>query len=160
MANLPKRLRILAFLALFFILAASTNEAFSKDSIGYVDTAVVLEKYPKAQKALAELKKSEELLRVKLIEQRKKFARPENQKKTETEKRLLLEKFKSDIEPEAERLEDKSKKKSKEIEKELEAAIGNVAKSSKYDLILIKQAILWGGKDVSNEVIKELSKKK
>ena len=159
MANLSKTLRVLAFLLAIFIVSSSSLKAEAKDRIGYVDTAAVLEKYPKAQKALADLKASEEVLRNKLIEQRRKFAQPENQKKTETEKRLLLEKFKADIEPEAERLEEKSKKKSKEIENEMEAAIKTVANSAKYDLILIKQAVLWGGKDVSNEVIKELSKK-
>lgn len=144
------------------IMVAALNPVSANEvvKIGFVDTASVLKQFPKAQKAIASLNNSEIALKKKIDSKREEINKARAQKKSETELQMMLEKFRQEIEPQAKKLEEESKKSSQTIEKDLQDAIKEVAKESKLDMILARQAVLYGGTDVSETVVKKLAKKK
>lgn len=138
--------------------------AFAAESslkVAYVDTNEILGNYTKAQDAIKKLNDAETKLRSKIQSKRESLRDIENDKsKTETEKQMLFEKFRQEIEPEAKKLEQEAQKRSKEVEQALNESIKSVAKRRKVDLVLAKPAVLYGGSDMSAEVTKELQKRK
>ncbi len=125
-------------------------------SVGVVDSKEVLEKYSKAKTVLAEIAKDEAALNKKFQEKRAQLEAAKKANKTETEIQLLTEQIRSELEPAAKKLEQDSAAKSKEVETNVKLAIEKVKKKNKIELVLLKDAVLHGGTDITAEVLKEL----
>jgi outer membrane protein len=156
-------MRFLLIFSFFFYSAllpvsSATEKPTNTLNVGIVDTVRILAEYPKAQKVLQEISKAEELLSLKVKNKRKELEDARSKNKTDTEIQMLAEQFKLEIEPEAKKLETESARKSKEIEDEVKKTIEAIAKSSSYDVVLSKQAVLYGGTDISNTVLNKLNK--
>lgn len=155
-------MRFLSFITLISLVFINSAIAESSKpntlSVAVVDTVRILAEYPKAQKVLQEISAAEEALSLKVKNKRKELNDARSQDKTDTELQMLAEQFKLEIEPEAKRLEEESAKKSKEVEDEVKKTIDAIAKSSSYDVVLSKQAVLYGGIDISNTVLNKLKK--
>ena len=130
--------------------------AESSFKVGTINTNKILQEHPQAQKLLQDLTKAEQDLNKKVLAKKQEIIKAKEQNKTETEIQMLAEQMRLEIEPEAKKLEAESNKKSEEIEKQIEAAISAVSKSSKYDVVLVKEAVLYGGVDITDEVIKKV----
>jgi outer membrane protein len=141
-------------LTLYCNLPAMSVESTIK--VGTINTSRILQEHPQAQKLLQDLAKAEQELNKKVLAKKQEIIKAKEQNKTETEIQMLAEQMRLEIEPEAKKLEAESNKKSEEIEKQIEAAISTVAKSSKFDVVLIKEAVLFGGVDITDEVIKKV----
>jgi outer membrane protein len=124
--------------------------------IAIVDSSKVLQEYPAAQKMLQDLSKAEADLNKKISDKKALIEQAKAAKKTETEIQMLAEQMRLEIEPEARKLEDDTNKRSDQIEANIKTAIETVAKEGKYDAVMIKEAVLYGGVDVSDEVLKKL----
>lgn len=148
--NLTSKLPYLYLLLIFIILPVSALK------VAIVDSNRVLQEYSVAQKMLQDLAKAEADLNKKIAEKKALIEQAKTAKKTETEIQMLAEQMRLEIEPEARKLEDDTNKKSDEIEANIKAAIEAVAKEGKYDAVMIKEAVLFGGVDVSDEVLKKL----
>lgn len=134
-------------------LAASPAMALN---VGVVDAPKVLDSYPKARAMLKKLKESETKLRATLIEKRKQIQDAKDAKKSQTEIQMLTEKLKLELEPHAQKLQTESDRLSDQIESSIKDSIRSVAKVKKFDVVLQKDAVLYGGTDVTEEVIKKL----
>jgi outer membrane protein len=151
--------RIIKFYSLSVITLYSSLPALSAESsfkVGTINTNKILQEHPQAQKLLQDLTKAEQDLNKKVLAKKQEIIKAKEQNKTETEIQMLAEQMRLEIEPEAKKLEAESNKKSEEIEKQIEAAISAVSKSSKYDVVLVKEAVLYGGVDITDEVIKKV----
>jgi Skp family chaperone for outer membrane proteins len=148
--NLTSKLPYLYLLLIFISLPVSALK------VAIVDSNRVLQEYSVAQKMLQDLAKAEADLNKKIAEKKALIEQAKTAKKTETEIQMLAEQMRLEIEPEARKLEDDTNKKSDEIEANIKAAIEAVAKEGKYDAVMIKEAVLFGGIDVSDEVLKKL----
>ncbi|MEY3370611.1 MAG: hypothetical protein RLZZ361_1281 [Cyanobacteriota bacterium] len=149
-SKLTKHLGFL-YLLLFFICLPS--QALK---VAVVDSNRVLQEYSVAQKMLQDLAKAEADLNKKIAEKKALLEQAKSAKKTETEIQMLAEQIRLEIEPEARKLEDDTNKRSDQIELNIKSAIETVAKEGKYDAVMIKEAVLYGGIDVSDEVLKKL----
>ena len=148
--NLTSKLPYLYLLLIFISLPVSALK------VAIVDSNRVLQEYSVAQKMLQDLAKAEADLNKKIADKKALIEQAKTAKKTETEIQMLAEQMRLEIEPEARKLEDDTNKKSDEIEANIKAAIEAVAKEGKYDAVMIKEAVLFGGIDVSDEVLKKL----
>jgi len=148
--NLTSKLPYLYLLLIFISLPVSALK------VAIVDSNRVLQEYSVAQKMLQDLAKAEADLNKKIADKKALIEQAKTTKKTETEIQMLAEQMRLEIEPEARKLEDDTNKKSDEIEANIKAAIEAVAKEGKYDAVMIKEAVLFGGIDVSDEVLKKL----
>lgn len=151
--NISNLICCLSFISIGFF--NNVNAETSK-KVAIVDTKLILKKYSKAQKVLADIAKAEEKLRKKLHAKRQQLQEARAAKKTETEIQLLTQQIKNELEPEATKLEKDSAAKSKAIEDEVKASIEKIKRKNKYMIVMIKDAVLFGGVDITDEVLKSL----
>ena len=150
---MPKIKSIALFVYLLIALIANPARALK---VAFVDSNKVLQEYSVAQKMLQDLAKAESALNKKIADKKALIEQAKSAKKTETEIQMLAEQMRLEIEPEARKLEDDTNKRSDEIEINIKNAIDLVAKEAKYDVVMIKEAVLYGGVDISDEVLKKL----
>jgi outer membrane protein len=154
---------LLLFIFSFSLISGVDAAELAAKSTGLkaavVDSNKVLNAYPKAQKILKDIAKAEADLNATIQAKNQQLKDAQDQKKTDTELQMLAEQIRLEVEPAARKLEEDSSKKSAEIEADIKKAIDSVMKSSKYDVVLMKQAVLYGGTDISDEVLKQLGAK-
>ncbi len=138
------------------LLSLSPALAETKSKIGTVNASKVMGSYEEARKTLEEIQKADAALKDKIAAKRKLIEEARVANKTETELQMMAEQFQLEIEPEAKKLETDSKTKSEKIQKTVETAIKDVATEQKLDVILVQEAVLFGGTDVSDAVLKKL----
>ncbi len=131
--------------------------AQSKSRIATVDAPRIMNNYPEARKTFDEIQKSDSSLKDKIQAKRKLIDEARSAGKTETELQMMAEQFQLEIEPEARKLEAESKAKSQKIQAALESAIKDVAADQKYEVVLVQEAVIYGGTDISDAVIRKLS---
>ena len=152
--------KVNTLIASVFLCACCIYSSPVKAEVAVIDSVQIMQEYSEARKVLDEIKKAEETLKSKISSKRKEIKQARDANKTETEMQMLAEKFKMEIEPEAKKLEESSKLKTKKVEEDVKKAIEQVAKENKYDVVLLKQAVLYGAKDVSAQVLQKLEKGK
>jgi outer membrane protein len=127
--------------------------------VGTINSNKIIQSYPKSQKLMQDLAKSESDLNKKVLEKKAALEKAKSENKTQTELQMMAEQMRLEIEPEAKKLEAESNARSEEVETSIKTAIDTVAKENKYDLILTEEAVLFGGTDVSDLVLKKLGTK-
>ena len=126
--------------------------------IGYVDSTRILKEYKEAKQLLQDIADKESKLNKKLQAKRQEIQKAKEQKKTDTELQMMAEKIRMELEPEAKAIEQESARRSRDIEDTVEKAINDYAAKSKYDLVVVKESILFGGTDVTTEILSKLNK--
>lgn len=124
--------------------------------VGTINSNKIIQSYPKSQKLMQDLAKLESDLNKKILEKKAALEKAKSENKTQTELQMMAEQMRLEIEPEAKKLETDSNARSEEVENNIKLAIETVAKENKFDLILTEEAVLFGGTDVSDLVLKKL----
>jgi outer membrane protein len=142
---MTKRLfRIILIVYVILVLSFSIVSSQQSINIGYVDYSKVFLEFRYTKNVQAEIKKRQSDIE-KLVEDAKKSGKTDkeiNELRAKEEKKLgeYVEKARQDI---------KNK-----ILKEIE----NIAKSKKLSVVIEKKIRIWGGIDITNEVLKNLNK--
>ncbi|OGI03152.1 MAG: hypothetical protein A2Y25_08325 [Candidatus Melainabacteria bacterium GWF2_37_15] len=71
-------------------------------------------------------------------------------------KKLLEDKYNKELQTKKNTIDTEYQKQLVEINKSVEKAINTVAQANKYDLVLTKNSVLYGGKNVTKDVLKVL----
>ena len=148
----------LLFIFIFIFSLIPANAAGNDYKIAVIDSVRILKEYSAAQDLLQNLAKAEQELNKKILAKRKDIEKARAQKKTDTEIQMMAEKIRLELEPEAKRIEDESAAKSKEIEDKVDQVIKDYALKSKYDIVVVKEAVLYGGTDITDEILSKLKK--
>lgn len=155
--------RLHVFILSCFLLSSVFISVRAEDKpiqVGVVDSKEILEKYSKAKAVLVEIEKEEAALNKKFQEKRAQLEAARKANKTETELQLLTEQIRTELEPSAKKLEQDSVTKSKAVEASVKLAIEKIKKKNNIELVLLKDAVLSGGVDITAEVLKELEAQK
>jgi outer membrane protein len=142
---MTKRLfRIILIIYVILVLSFSIVSSQQSINIGYVDYSKVFLEFRYTKNVQAEIKKRQSDIE-KLLEDAKKSGKTDkeiNELRSKEEKKLgeYVEKARQDI---------KNK-----ILKEIE----NIAKSKKLSVVIEKKIRIWGGIDITDEVLKNLNK--
>lgn len=154
-------------LASTFVLftAFSQLSAFAA-GVAIVDTKKVLETsslmqaYNSAKQEVESFKKQSEEMR---LNKSKELETAREKKATEAELKKMLEQFQKDLnarEQQALALEDKKRKElddlSAKFRVKVDDAIKSVAQDKKLDVVVTKEAVLFGGIDITDDVIKKI----
>lgn len=163
-------LGILSFLGLAVKVPVSESAALK---IGYIDIAEAFEKYYKTQESEKEFQAEKEKKRneIKKQEEEIKSLSAELEKKKGILKKKEVAKRNEKILKKTSELREFMIKANAELRKkntqlinkrftEVQEAIKNFAQRKKYSIILEEKSILYGGKDLTEEFIKFLNKKK
>jgi outer membrane protein len=163
-----KRIVVLSIAALFVIGLLCGNAAAKEYKIGYVDLAKVSDEYTKTkeyEKNFESQVKGKDAERQKYVDEIRKL---------KDEQALLSDKAKAEkqtvIDDKIKKLQDFDKNVRDElikqrnqmlgdIQKDIDRIISVYAKEADYDIVLIKQTVLYGGNDLdlTSEVIKRLN---
>lgn len=137
------------------VLIAFGGAAFAQQ-IGIVDIQTVSQKYSKAQALQSEIKsKDNELnnLREDLLSQLK-----AGEKLSPVEKKNLEDKLNSQFATKFKEYREWAMQQEQQIRSEVDKAISQVVQTQKLELVLPKQTVLSGGKDITEDVIQILNK--
>lgn len=132
---------------------ATSAQAASAYTVGYVDTAKILLQMPGAQTARQQMQ-------AELIEYQKAFADRQRRiaeatqaKKPEAEIRRMTEQFEKELAPLKAKAQGLEMRLSGQVKTKVEAAIQAIARARRLDVVLDKAAVLYGGVDITNEVL-------
>lgn len=151
------------------ICVTAANDAFAKEyKIGYVDLAKVSDEYAKTkdyEKSFESQVKSKDAERQKFVDEVRKLKDEQAllSDKAKAEKQTVIDdKIKNLQEFDRKVRDDLIKQRNTmlgEIQKDIDGVISGYAKEVGYDIVLIKQTVLYGGQDldITAEVIKRLN---
>ena len=138
------------------IVITTTNMAFSQgnnhSNIAVVDIQEIVKNYDKVN-VLKENKKSKLLELQKFVEDARKQLAEE---KDVTKKKNLEATYNKELLDRKTAINTDYQKQLAEIDKNITTVINNLAKSNNYDYVLVKNSVLYGGKDITNDVLKAL----
>lgn len=164
----------LAAVILFAIAICLTaaNDAFAKEyKIGYVDLAKVSDEYAKTkdyEKSFESQVKVKDAERQKFVDEIRKLKDEQAllSDKAKAEKQTIIDDKIKGLQDFDRRVRDDLIKQRNtmlgEIQKDIDGVISGYAKESGYDIVLIKQTVLYGGQDldITAEVVKRLNAQK
>ncbi len=133
------------------------NAAKPASTIGVVDREKVITSFTKAQKAADELKRVEDSVRKLLEESNKQYEEAKVAKKPQAELETLQKKLQSRIDAEYKKAQSQAQSLETTLESDIDAAIKAEADSRKLDTVFMKGAVLLGGTDITDGVVKRLS---
>ncbi len=152
-------LTVSALLSVSFALptqAAETASATPK-VIGVIDRDKVVSGYKKAQAAFDDLKKGEEKVQ-KLVEgANKTYEEAKKAGKPPAELEGIQKRLQVEIDAEVKKLQSSIQGIENSLEGEIDGAIKAEAAGHKVDVVLMKQAVLLGGIDITDGVLKRLA---
>jgi len=143
--------------ALVFITGITYNNlAFSSVKnnfkVAIVDVNEVVKNYDKVN-TLKEKQKAEVADLRKFVEDaRKKVA----EEKDADKKKKLETAYNQELQTRKKAINGEYQKQLADIDKNINLVTSNIAKSNNYDLVLTKNSVLYGGKDITNDVLKAL----
>jgi Skp family chaperone for outer membrane proteins len=126
-------------------------------TIGVVDKDKVVTSYPKAQNAANELRSSEERVHKLIEDSNKQYEDAKTAHKPPADLESLQRKLQAQIDDEVKRIQAKAKNLEDQLEKDIDDAIKAEATNRKVDAVFMKQAVLVGGVDITDGVIKRLA---
>lgn len=137
------------------IVSTQTVSAQSS-SFGYVDTAKVFSSYTEAKKAQDQFRKKAEDYQEELAERQKQIEAARKAGKSDAEIQKMMKDAEEDLMPKKKAVEELDKKLSTQIKGKIESAIAAAAKARGISAVVDKQVILYGGTDLTNDVVKRL----
>jgi Skp family chaperone for outer membrane proteins len=128
------------------------------DSIGFIDTQLVVKQYNKAIAAQSDLVRKQKELQDLVIKRQGELEVAKAASKNEEELSKMKDDFEEELQPKREELIGLNQKLSTDIEKDIIDATKKIAKQLRIDVVLDKQVVLVGGTDLTNLVTSHLNK--
>ena len=140
-----------------FGLATQVMAQVPKASIGLVDKDKVVTSYPKAQQAADDLRKAEEKVHKLIEDSNKQYEEAKAAHKPPAELEGLQRRLQTQIDNEVKSIQGKAQTLESQLESEIDNAIKAEATNRHVDAVFMKQAVLVGGVDITDGVVKRLN---
>ncbi len=128
------------------------------ESIGYIDTQLVVKQYNKAIAAQSDLVRKQKELQDLVIRKQGDLETAKASSKNEEELNRMKDEFEDELQPKREELVGLNQKLSSDIEKDIIEATKKIAKQLRIDIVFDKQVVLVGGTDLTILVTNYLNK--
>ena len=142
------------------MMTTSVGQVFAQVThlnIGLVDRDKVVTSYPRAQQAAEELKRQENKVHKLIEDSNKQYEESKAAHKPPAELEGLQKRLQNEIDDEVKRVQTRAQILESQLETEIDAAIKAEAASKKVDTVMMKQAVLIGGTDLTDGVIKRIT---
>lgn len=126
-------------------------------SIGIVDKDKVVTSYPKAQQAADQLRKAEEKVHKLIEDSNKQYEEAKTAHKPPAELEGLQRRLQTQIDAEVKKIQGTAQNLEGQLERDIDDAIKAEATNRKVDAVFMKQAVLVGGVDLTDGVVKRLA---
>ncbi len=144
---------IIVFAAVGMLFCSSLN-AMAKPSVGIVDMAKILTASKKAQDVTSDIKSQQEEIQKMIDDARSKIMAAE----TDAEKKALEKKLSEKIQQRNNDFKADYEKKVTTLQDTITSTVEKVAKQKKIEFIFRKDNIVFGGQDITDDVIAQLNK--
>ncbi len=124
--------------------------------VGVVDRDKIITSYNKAQSAAEELKRSEDKVQRLIEESNKQYEEAKTAKKPPAELEGLQKRLQVQIDDEVKKVQGRAQSLETQLENDIDSAIKAEAATRKVDVVILKQAVLLGGTDLTDAVVKRL----
>lgn len=125
--------------------------------VGFIDMQRISGEVNAVKKAEQELRAAQDNFRTEFENRRKQLVEAQKKKMSASEQEKLREQLQAEMAPLEEKLKQLNQELMERLNKQLDEAVKKVAESRKLSLVLDKQVIRFGGKDITEEVIKQLN---
>lgn len=150
-----KNFKLLAVMAAAFIIGFSaSNFAMSDVPANYKVAIVDVQQVVSSSKQVQDLKKEQRAKTEEVIKYIDKARKDVAAVKDEKQKKALEEKYNKELMAKRDKLEKDYTTKLAAIDKNISATIDVKAKAENYNLVLAKGVVLYGGTDITAEIIK------
>lgn len=145
------------------VLGVTSGCAFAQQAtphsanIGVVDRDKIVGSYPRAQEAAGELKRSEDKIHKLIEDSNKQYEEAKAAKKPPAELEGLQKRLQTQIDDEVKRVQARAQALENDLESAIDSAIKAEAANRKVDVVFLKQAVLAGGTDLTDGIIKRLN---
>jgi Skp family chaperone for outer membrane proteins len=157
MRNSHKLLGVVVGAAFSLNLAASAQTAAAPKVVGFIDRDRVVAAFPKAQTAAEELKTLEAKLQKTIEDANKQYDDAKKAKKPQAELDTLQKSLQVRIDDEGKRFQARVSSMESDLEGAVDGAIKLEAAQHHVDVVLLKQAVLFGGVDLTDGVVRRLA---
>jgi outer membrane protein len=157
MRNSHKLLGVVVGAVFSMNLAASAQTAPTPKVVGFIDRDRVVAAFPKAQTAAEELKGLEAKLQKTIEDANKQYDEAKKAKKPQAELDSLQKSLQSKIDTEGKMFQSRVSGMETELESAVDGAIKAEAAQHHVDVVLLKQAVLFGGVDLTDGVVRRLT---
>lgn len=140
------------------VVAGPSMAAAPSGAIGYVDTQRVFQGYKEAQTAQNRFRKEAQDYQEELANAQKKLEEARKAGKSDAEINKMQKQYEDQLKPKKARVEALDRELSGKIKKQIEQVIGQVAKGRGIATVVDKQVILYGGTDLTADVLSRLNK--
>jgi outer membrane protein len=141
-----------------FKVATAGTPALAANSLAKVDTKRLFDQYRDAQSSQSEFKRKAEAYQKEFLEKNRLLQEAQRAGKSKAEIEKMTKKFEAELKPKKEAVEELDKEMSAKLKKQIEIAIQDVAKAKGYAVVVDKQVVLYGGEDITDDVLKKLNK--
>lgn len=142
--------KLLAASSIILGLILNLNSLAFADSIAVVDVAKVVASSNQVKALKAEQQKKNQELK-KWLDTAKADI---DKQSTEANKQKLIKKYEADLNKKKEAIQKEYAKKLSETEKSINSTIAECAKNMGYTMVITKSVVLYGGNDITNDIIK------
>jgi outer membrane protein len=143
--------------ALSMSVAANAQTAAAPKVVGFIDRDKVVASFPKAQTAAEELKSLEGKLQKTIEDANKQYDDAKKAKKPQAELDTLQKSLQTRIDTEGKLFQSRVSSMETDLEGAVDSAIKAEAANHHVDVVLLKQAVLFGGVDLTEGVVKRLT---
>lgn len=126
-------------------------------TMGFVDTQKIFTQYKDAQSSQSEFRKKAEAYQRELIERNAELQKAQKDGKSKAEMEKMTKNFETELKPKKQAVEALDKELSAKLKKRIEAAIAQVASAKNIPVVVDKQVILFGGQDLTEDVLQKLN---
>ena len=151
-----KKLMALALAALTAGIVSTQSAQAAAPSLGFVDTAQVFNSYGEAKRAQDQFRQKAEDYQQALAKRQKQIEDARKAGKSDAEIQAMMKDAEHDLMPQKKAVEELDRKLSTQIKVKIEKAIAAAAKAKGVSAVVDKQVILYGGTDLTSDVVKRL----
>jgi outer membrane protein len=137
----------------------ATPPALAASTLAKVDTKRLFEQYKEAQSSQSEFKRKAEAYQREFMEKNRQLQEAQKAGKDKAELEKLTRKFEAELKPKKDAVEALDRELSARLKKVIERAIQDVARSKGFAVVVDKQVVLFGGDDITDDVLKKLNSK-
>ena len=149
----------LAAILLFVFLAANVAMAQSAtSSTGFIDVQKIFKEYKATADAQKQLSKDEESFKKDFDDSQKKLEEAQKDGKSKDEIDKMRASLEEKLSPKRDELLKLNEQLTVKIQKDIVAAVTKVAQKLGLEIVVDKQAVIYGGMDVTDMVLSELNK--
>ncbi len=155
-----KMKRICLMLSMSTVLGAGALSlpALAAPALGYVDVQKVFAQFKQAQSSQAAFQARAQKYEAELAEKNKELEQAKKAGKSKAELDKMTRTFEAELKPEKAAIEAMDRRLSGSLKTRIQSAIAKAAAAHRIPVVLDKQVVLYGGVNLTPEVLRDLNK--